>query len=779
VSSRTSARLIAVALALVVIVTTGALGYVIYSSNASGQRTQAIVEREVEQTKLYQQVRAESIAEGAALAAYYILPTQFILDRFELTSANAEAALAALVQDAAATEPEEVSLIQGLREAHAVLVSTYEEILELLEQGRQAEVLAFGAKVTAIATTISDDLKLAMEESEAELDQALAKQHAAQRLWNWLLGGIAAAWALTVVGAAAVAYFWVLRPVERERTALLEQSLVDEQQRARYDSLTGVLKHASAMDALRACIANRQLPVSLAMVDINGMKAINDTYGHQMGDAALLTLVAALGRDSVIVGRYGGDEFVAILPAADRPAAEAYRQAVIDTLATSRLTDAETGAGVPVTASIGLAVYPSEARTVEDLVRLADTAMYRWRRERAIEPGGLGPSRPLGDERAARVVGELVPLLTSPGDLDDKLRLVAHRLSLGAGYDAVHFSLFQDDAEGSVAASTFARLPDELIQAWNDDQRSYGGTHPLPKILEETRRPLILNDLLESEALSESQRALMHAAGMQSGLVAPMIWQDRVVGMLAVGSKREDAFGPRDAQFLSAVATQVTAIVHTATLVEDLQASTKQLVQAHAETVMMLASAAEAHDETTGCHLHNIRALVEALARELGYSEDAACEAGMAAVLHDIGKVRVPDSVLAHSGALTAEHWELMRSHAVWGEELLAGCEGFELAATVARCHHERWDGGGYPSGLAGEAIPEVATIVSVADSLDAMISDRPYRRGRPLEQAIAEVVAASGKQFSPKVVAALCRLYDRGAFPLATDEAGPERLAA
>ena len=105
----------------------------------------------------------------------------------------------------------------------------------------------------------------------------------------------------------------------------------------------------------------------------------------------------------------------------------------------------------------------------------------------------------------------------------------------------------------------------------------------------------------------------------------------------------------------------------------------------------------------------------------------------------------------------------MMKQHTIWGAQVLQGRHGFELAEVVARCHHERWDGTGYPSGLRGEEIPEAAAITSVADSFDAMTSDRPYRAGRPTSEAGREIVACSGTQFSPRVVEALLRLYQGG----------------
>ena len=196
---------------------------------------------------------------------------------------------------------------------------------------------------------------------------------------------------------------------------------------------------------------------------------------------------------------------------------------------------------------------------------------------------------------------------------------------------------------------------------------------------------------------------------------------------------------------------------------EELQTSTSRLQRAHEGTVLMLASAAEAHDHTTGRHLQRVQEITEAIARELGYDDAGASALGMAAILHDIGKIRVPDSVLGSSNSLAEAEWVLMKQHTLWGAAFLSEQPGFELAASVARHHHERWDGDGYPDGLAGDAIPESALITTVADSFDAMTNNRPYRRGRPVEEAVREIQSCSGTQFSPRVVDALVRLFKRG----------------
>jgi HD-GYP domain-containing protein (c-di-GMP phosphodiesterase class II) len=326
--------------------------------------------------------------------------------------------------------------------------------------------------------------------------------------------------------------------------------------------------------------------------------------------------------------------------------------------------------------------------------------------------------------------------------------------------------LFNPDPGAPPSLVTFARGPEKLLNKWNSEEVKITRTGRNVKSEPWHQRPRIMREVEQNPRFSDTQRELLRKAGLKSAMTAPMLWRNEPIGILAVASERENAFTPHDAQVLSAVATQVTAIVSLETLVEELRAASGRLSQAHTETVMLLAAAAEAHDRTTGKHLRNVHTISEQLARELGYSDDDARELGLAAVLHDMGKIRVTDSVLANTGRLTSEEWELMQHHAVWGEQFLAGRSGFDLAARIARSHHERWDGGGYPDGLLGEEIPEAATIVAVADSFDAMTSDRPYKPGRSSAAALQEVMACSGAQFSPKIVQALAQLYKQRKLP-------------
>ncbi|HYM14453.1 MAG TPA: diguanylate cyclase [Dehalococcoidia bacterium] len=550
-------------------------------------------------------------------------------------------------------------------------------------------------------------------------------------------------------------------------------------EQARRDPLTGALNHGAITDHLaQALAASRRLAV--AMVDVDGMKAVNDTYGHLSGDAVLRTVAGALEEDGAVVGRYGGDEFLVVISEADRNRARAYVDGADVRIRDAMVRDAETSATIRLPVSIGFAVHPDEAGTLVDLIKVADNAMYAAKSKRALEDGEVARRM---DDRVSAMIGDLVPLLTSPGGLDEKLRLVGARLSTGTGYDAVDCQIFRSRGP-SAQSALHEGTTDELTERWRAEQRSGtdGMQRPINQILAKTRRPVILEDLPSDERLTPPERKVLAQAGLQSAIVAPMLWDGQLIGTVAVARKRKAAFAPRDAQFLAAIANQVTAIVKMATLVDGLQSATERLSEAQAQTVVMLAAAAEAHDATTGHHLASIRLLAEALAAEMGYDHDAVQELGLAATLHDIGKIRVPDSILSSPVRFDTDDWEVarvwdvMKQHSVWGAEFLAGRDEFALAAKVARWHHERWDGKGYPDGLSGAQIPEQVAIVTVADAFDAMVHDRPYRAARPIAEAVNEIVRCRGDQFSPAVVDALVRLHHDGTLPGPLAE---EQLAA
>jgi putative nucleotidyltransferase with HDIG domain len=186
----------------------------------------------------------------------------------------------------------------------------------------------------------------------------------------------------------------------------------------------------------------------------------------------------------------------------------------------------------------------------------------------------------------------------------------------------------------------------------------------------------------------------------------------------------------------------------------------EQVSSLHLRTIETLALAIEAKDQTTGEHLQRVRVYAMELAKELGLSEDETEALRAASVLHDIGKLAVPEHIISKPGKLTPEEFEKMKIHPTVGAEILEQVDFPYPVVPIVRAHHEKWDGSGYPNGLAGEAIPIGARILAAVDCLDALASDRQYRKALPLDEAMAKVVADAGRSFDPQVVAILHRRY-------------------
>ncbi|MCL6647183.1 MAG: HD domain-containing protein [Chloroflexi bacterium] len=194
-----------------------------------------------------------------------------------------------------------------------------------------------------------------------------------------------------------------------------------------------------------------------------------------------------------------------------------------------------------------------------------------------------------------------------------------------------------------------------------------------------------------------------------------------------------------------------------------LEAANRSLERQNLDTIEMLATVVEARDSFTGAHLQRIRHYSEAIARELGYQEPDLSALGAASITHDVGKAYTPDAILKKPGPLTAEERALMERHAADGERILGDRSAFRVHREIARHHHEKWDGSGYPDRLQGPAIPLAARIVAVADVYDALTSRRPYKEPWDSARAAAEIVALAGRQFDPDVVAAFRACYERG----------------
>ncbi len=179
---------------------------------------------------------------------------------------------------------------------------------------------------------------------------------------------------------------------------------------------------------------------------------------------------------------------------------------------------------------------------------------------------------------------------------------------------------------------------------------------------------------------------------------------------------------------------------------------TSQLEEAVREGILMLAMASEARDDMTGDHIRRIQRITARLCRQLGLDDDTTEEISFASILHDVGKIHIPDHILKKPGPLTDSEFALMQTHTVVGERILGRKPFYRTARQIARHHHERWDGKGYPDGLAGESIPLAARIVTVADVYDALTHKRPYKPAWTAEKALSAMEAFAGKIFDPDI---------------------------
>jgi putative nucleotidyltransferase with HDIG domain len=202
------------------------------------------------------------------------------------------------------------------------------------------------------------------------------------------------------------------------------------------------------------------------------------------------------------------------------------------------------------------------------------------------------------------------------------------------------------------------------------------------------------------------------------------------------------------------------------------RARAQELRRSYTETVRALSNAVEARDAYTGKHAERVAAYGLEIAAAVGLKLTERPELEVGFLLHDVGKVAVPDAILFKPGPLTEEERALMEQHPVIGAQIVSGIEFMEEAVEVVRSHHERWDGRGYPDRLAAEQIPLSARVFAVADVLDALTTDRPYRPASPLTEARAMIVAETGTHFDPDVVEAFNEIAD-ARFELVAAEIG------
>ena len=239
----------------------------------------------------------------------------------------------------------------------------------------------------------------------------------------------------------------------------------------------------------------------------------------------------------------------------------------------------------------------------------------------------------------------------------------------------------------------------------------------------------------------------------------PLIAKGQIKGVLEVYHRSAHRPDPEWLKLLDTLAGQAAIAIDNTQLFDNLQQSNIELALAYDATIAGWSRAMDLRDKETEGHTQRVTELTLKLARAMRISEPELAQIRRGALLHDIGKMGVPDNILLKADQLTSEEWEKMRQHPVWAYEMLSSIRYLQPALDIPYCHHEKWDGSGYPRGLKGEQIPIAARIFAVADVWDAITSDRPYRTGWSEENALKYIEEQSGRYFDPKVVQEFFRL--------------------
>jgi diguanylate cyclase (GGDEF)-like protein len=564
--------------------------------------------------------------------------------------------------------------------------------------------------------------------------------------------------------------------------ARLEQDVVT-------DHLTGLFNHRYFQERLaeETRRANRRrVPLGLLAVDIDDFKRVNDTHGHLTGDWVLqrvATTITETCRDEDIACRVGGEEFAVILPGNTADEGAALGERLREAIASSLPSRAE-----GITVSVGVAEAPRHASGARELFACADLALRRAKelgknRVATFAVAGLdapdgssdtssylrwGDGRfPVlasrGEVRSAAQLRALQRLSTKLNRLND-VREIGHAIALELhaliDYHNCRVYVLEDDQTLAPVAftGTLSEYEGETYDALLT-RVGEGITGRAAQIGETVYTP----NALECDF---AERIPGTPDIEESILAVPLLYADRPVGAVVLSKLGTDQFDVEDRRLLESLASNAAIAFENARLFQSERKARETLELAYVSTVEALANALEAKDEYTGDHARALAEMSLAIGLELGLSEEERRRLELAALFHDIGKIGVSTEIIRKPAPLTAAERREVNRHPVIGEEILRPVDFLGPIRPIIRACHERWDGKGYPDGLARQEIPLEARIVFVCDAFHAMTSDRPYRASLGEKEAIRRLKLAAGTQFDRRVVQAFVRVHERGRLP-------------
>ncbi len=319
--------------------------------------------------------------------------------------------------------------------------------------------------------------------------------------------------------------------------------------------------------------------------------------------------------------------------------------------------------------------------------------------------------------------------------------------------------LCQVNADGSITAlSCYPKAPqyfEDMEERWDETPLGMGPTGRSIR----TKFPVVVNDIFADSQLTPWIET-MTGENIHSVAGFPLIIRGESFGAITLYSDQDGFFTPERASFFQSYAHEAAAAFQNARLYENLQQTLAKLALAYDETILGWAQALGLRDSGTETHSKLAADMTVQLARALGIEKKELTNIYRGALLHDIGKIGIPDGILLKSDSLNDEEWKIMKKHPLYAQQILSQIAYLSDALDIPYCHHEKWDGSGYPQGLKGEEIPLAARIFAVVDVSDALRSNRSYRSAWSTEKVLEYLKQQSGKAFDPKVVEAFIELH-------------------
>lgn len=346
--------------------------------------------------------------------------------------------------------------------------------------------------------------------------------------------------------------------------------------------------------------------------------------------------------------------------------------------------------------------------------------------------------------------------LASTMELSEVLQIaiesVTDLLDLGTG--AIYTLEDKTLTLGATTPPLPLQFPNELRFARLDD-------HPHIKKAVLTKSPVYLQDA-RIITLTPSENVIVESRRLISILYFPLLLKQDAIGVFIVGTTDEPRrFTASEIDLCYVLSFDVSLAVANAMLYKKAQQAVVEISQAYDATLEGWSRMLDMRDHVTEKHTHRVTELTVALAKKMGFPESDLGHVRRGALLHDIGKMGIPDSILQKPGPLTDTEWAIMRTHPEKAHKILSRIQYLLPAVDIPYCHHEKWDGTGYPRRLKGEEIPLSARIFAVVDVFDALTSDRPYRKAWEKEKALAYIREQSGRYFFPEAVRVFCEMVE------------------